>query len=91
MTLRTFLFATTCAAIAGPALADVNVYTTRQPTLNEPVTDAFTAQTGKAVNLAFVDDGLVERLKAEGKRSPADLVMTVDIANLKQIVDADVI
>ena len=91
MTLRTFLFATTCAAIAGPALADVNVYTTRQPSLIEPVTDAFTAQTGIAVNLAFVDDGLVERLKAEGKRSPADLVMTVDIANLKQIVDADVI
>ena len=53
--------------------------------------DAFTAETGIVVNLAFVDDGLVERLKAEGKRSPADLVMTVDIANLQQIVDADVI
>jgi iron(III) transport system substrate-binding protein len=43
------------------------------------------------VNLAFVKDGLVERLKAEGARSPADLVMTVDIANLQKIADADVI
>mgnify|MGYP000689939213 CR=1 FL=1 len=91
MTLRTTLLATACAAIAAPAFADVNIYTTRQPELIQPVMDAFTAQTGIAVNLAFVDDGVVERLKAEGARSPADLVMTVDIANLMQIVEAGVI
>ncbi|SFR40952.1 iron(III) transport system substrate-binding protein [Yoonia tamlensis] len=91
MTLRTTLLATACAAIAAPAVADVNIYTTRQPELIQPVMDAFTAQTGIAVNLAYVDDGLVERLKAEGARSPADLVMTVDIANLMQIVEAGVI
>lgn len=91
MSLRRILFATACAAITSPAVADVNIYTTRQPDLIAPVMDAFTAETGIVVNLAFVDDGLVERLKAEGKRSPADLVMTVDIANLQQIVDADVI
>ena len=91
MTIRNLLLASTCAAIAAPALADVNIYTTRQPELIQPVMDAFTAETGIAVNLAFVDDGLVERLKAEGARSPADLVMTVDIANLSQIVDAGVI
>ncbi|WP_296425013.1 Fe(3+) ABC transporter substrate-binding protein [Yoonia sp.] len=91
MTIRTFLLATACIAVAAPALADVNIYTTRQPELIQPVMDAFTAQTGIAVNLAFVDDGLVERLKAEGARSPADLVMTVDIANLQQIVDAGVV
>jgi iron(III) transport system substrate-binding protein len=91
MNLRTLFLASTTIAIAAPALADVNIYTTRQPELIQPVMDAFTADTGIAVNLAFVDDGLVERLKAEGRRSPADLVMTVDIANLQQIVDADVI
>lgn len=91
MNLRAIFLATTCAAIAAPALADVNVYTTRQPELIQPVMDAFTAQTGIPVNLAFVDDGLVERLRAEGARSPADLVMTIDIANLKQIVDAGVV
>ncbi|WP_341213623.1 Fe(3+) ABC transporter substrate-binding protein [uncultured Limimaricola sp.] len=89
MTLRPVL--TLAAALVGTtAVADVNVYTTRQPELIQPVVDAFTADTGIAVNLAFVEDGLVERLEAEGKRSPADLVMTVDIANLRQIVDAGV-
>ncbi len=91
MTLRTALFATLAATTALPALADVNIYTTRQPELIQPVMDAFTAETGIAVNLAFVDGGIVERLLAEGSRSPADLVMTVDIANLKSIADADVL
>lgn len=85
------LLLTTAILAAGPALAEVNIYTTRQPELIQPVVDAFTAETGIEVNLAFIDDGLVERLKAEGDRSPADLVMTVDIANLKQIVDAGVV
>ena len=86
------LLSTTAACLAAlPALAEVNIYTTRQPELIQPVMDAFTAETGIDVNLAFVDSGLVERLKAEGARSPADLVMTVDIANLQQIVDAGVV
>lgn len=91
MTIRTFLLASVASACALPALAEVNVYTTRQPELIQPVIDAFTAETGIAVNLAFVEEGIVERLTAEGERSPADLVMTVDIANLQQIVDAGVI
>ena len=91
MNLRNILLASTCAAIAGPAIADVNIYTTREPGLIQPVMDAFTAETGIPVNLSYINDGLVERLTAEGARSPADLVMTVDIANLKQIVDAGVV
>ncbi|EAR49689.1 ABC Fe+3 siderophore transporter, periplasmic substrate-binding protein [Oceanicola granulosus HTCC2516] len=91
MILRTTLLATLAAGTALPALADVNIYTTRQPELIQPVIDAFTEKTGIAVNLAHVDEGIVERLEAEGERSPADLVMTVDIANLKQIVDAGVL
>jgi iron(III) transport system substrate-binding protein len=91
MTLRTALLSACATAIALPAVADVNIYTTRQPELIEPVMAAFTEATGIAVNLAYVQDGLVERLRAEGDRSPADLVMTIDIANLQQIVDADVV
>jgi iron(III) transport system substrate-binding protein len=91
MPLRTFLMTVAVSALAVPAFADINIYTTRQPELIQPVMDAFTAETGIAVNLAFVEQGLVERLRAEGARSPADLVMTVDIANLQQIVDAGVI
>lgn len=91
MTLRSILLASVAASTALPALADVNVYTTREPALIQPVIDAFTAETGIVVNLAFIEEGLVERLVAEGDRSPADLVMTVDIANLQQIVDAGVV
>lgn len=89
--IRTILLSSVACAAALPATADVNIYTTRQPDLIQPVMDAFTAETGIAVNLAFIEDGLVERLKAEGQRSPADLVMTVDIANLQKVVDAGVI
>jgi iron(III) transport system substrate-binding protein len=92
MALRAALLATTAALTALPALADeVNIYTTRQALLIEPVTQAFTEATGIDVNIAYIDKGLVERLKSEGSRSPADLVMTIDIANLQQIVDADVL
>ena len=88
----------TCVAALLPALflatpllaAEVNVYSFRQPELLQPLFDAFTAQTGIAVNVAYVDKGLVERLVAEGDRSPADLVMTVDISRLAQLVDAGV-
>lgn len=78
-----------CTAL--PVLAEeVNVYSHRQPELIQPLMDAFTAETGIAVNVAFVDKGMVERLVAEGDRSPADLVLTVDIARLTQVVDAGV-
>ncbi|RYI14978.1 MAG: Fe(3+) ABC transporter substrate-binding protein [Acetobacteraceae bacterium] len=74
-----------------PVLAqDINVYSHRQPELIQPLVDAFTKETGISVNVAFVDKGMAERLQAEGDRSPADLVLTVDIARLMQIVDADV-
>lgn len=91
MNMRTLFLASAATIVAAPAIADVNIYTTRQPELIQPVMDAFSESTGITVNLAYIEDGIVERLKAEGRRSPADLVMTVDIANLKQIVDADVV
>lgn len=79
-------------ACTTPVLAqEINVYSHRQPELIQPLVDAFTAETGIKVNVAFVDKGMAERLQAEGDRSPADLVLTVDIARLLQIVQADVL
>ncbi|WP_103255960.1 Fe(3+) ABC transporter substrate-binding protein [Tabrizicola aquatica] len=79
-------------ACTTPVLAqEINVYSHRQPELIQPLVDAFTAETGVKVNVAFVDKGMAERLVAEGDRSPADLVLTVDIARLLQIVEADVL
>ena len=89
--MRLSLLALALVGTALPAFAEeVNVYSHRQPELIQPLIDAFTAETGIAVNVAFVDKGMVERLQAEGDRSPADLVLTVDIARLLQIVEAGV-
>jgi iron(III) transport system substrate-binding protein len=92
MSLRISILAVLALGTAAmPAVAEeVNVYSHRQPELIQPLADAFTAETGIDVNIAFVDKGMAERLVAEGSRSPADLVLTVDIARLTQIVDAGV-
>ena len=78
--------------IALPAYANgqVTVYTTREPGLIQPLLAAFTAQSGINVQTVFVKDGLLERVKAEGTRSPADLLMTVDIGNLVDLVEGGV-
>ena len=69
---------------------EVNVYSHRQPSLIQPLTDAFTAETGIDVNVAFLDKGMIERLIAEGDRSPADVILTVDISRLARAVEAGV-
>ncbi|MEH7827022.1 Fe(3+) ABC transporter substrate-binding protein [Gemmobacter denitrificans] len=85
------LLAALLASAALPAIAEeVNIYSHRQPELIQPLLDAFTAETGITTNVAFVDKGMAERLVAEGDRSPADLVLTVDIARLTQLVEAGV-
>lgn len=78
-------------AAQAPAAAEageLNLYTTREPALVQPLLEAFTAQTGTKVNTVFVRDGLPERLRAEGERSPADVLMTVDSGNLLELVEA---
>tara|TARA_B100000768_G_scaffold38788_1_gene37594 strand:- start:3049 stop:4059 length:1011 start_codon:yes stop_codon:yes gene_type:complete len=75
--------------LSTPAIAkEVNVYSYRQPHLIAPLTDAFTEATGITVNVAFLKKGLIERLRAEGSRTPADLVFTVDISRLYAVVEA---
>lgn len=76
--------------LAGAAqAAEVNLYTTREPGLIRPLLDAYTAKSGVKVNTVFVEKGLAERVAAEGPRSSADVVMTVDISNLIELVDRD--
>ena len=63
---KSLLPATVClCAAASAALADVNVYSYRQPDLVAPVFDAFTEETGIKVNTVFLNKGLKERLVAE--------------------------
>ncbi|MDC9701431.1 MAG: Fe(3+) ABC transporter substrate-binding protein [Alphaproteobacteria bacterium] len=61
---------------------EVNVYSYRQPQLIEPIINAFTEKTGIKVRTIFASKGLIERVAAEGRNSPADLLLTVDISRL---------
>jgi iron(III) transport system substrate-binding protein len=88
-----FLLASTSLSTAIPAFAqqgELTLYTTREPGLIQPLISAFSAQTQIKVNTVFVKDGLLERVKAEGARSPADVLMTVDVGNLMDLVEGGV-
>jgi iron(III) transport system substrate-binding protein len=73
---------TTFFSANAQANGDVNVYTYRQPSLINPLFEAFTAKTGIQVKAVFAEKGLVERLAQEGRNSPADLLMTADVGRL---------
>ncbi len=85
---RVGLLACLAALVAGSVAAqELNLYTTREPGLIQPLLDAFTEQSGVTVNSLFVRGGLAERVGAEGTRSPADVLMTVDLGNLLDLVE----
>jgi iron(III) transport system substrate-binding protein len=75
-------FAPSIARAGNPG--EVNIYSYRQPYLIEPLLKAFTAQTGIKTNIIFASKGLIERIQAEGRNSPADVLLTTDIGNLSQ-------
>lgn len=80
--------AISAAATGSALLADeVNIYTTREPGLIQPLLDAYTEKTGVRVNTVFLKDGMPERVASEGQSSPADLLMTVDAGNLADLVE----
>jgi iron(III) transport system substrate-binding protein len=89
---RLLLSAAMTATISTPAMAadEVNIYSQRQNYLIQPLLDAFTKDTGIKVNVIFAQNGLVERIAAEGANSPADLLLTADIGFLTSAVEAGV-
>lgn len=89
--MRTASLATALLVVGATAqAAEVNVYTYREPGLIKPLFDRFTAETGVKVNTIFANAGLEERIAAEGATSPADLLLTVDIARLTNAVNLGV-
>ena len=78
------------SAIFNAARADgeVNIYSARQEVLIRPLLDAFTKASGIKVNVVSGgEDALIERLKAEGANSPADVLLTVDAGRLVRAKD----
>ena len=90
--LAALALSTAGLALAAPALAEgeVNIYSYRQPDLIKPLLDEFTKETGITTNVLFLDKGLVERIQAEGANSPADVILTVDIARLTEAKEGGV-
>ena len=85
------LFAMLLIGATAQVVADeeVNVYSYRKPQLIAPMFAAFTQQTGIKVNTVYAKTGMLERLRNEGRNSPADVVFTVDIGRLTDIKNAN--
>src|SRR5678816_2000774 len=91
MLTRTLLPVVCVAALATPAFADeVNVYSYREQKLIQPLFEAFTKDTGIKVNVISASSGLEQRIKTEGANSPADVLLTVDVARLQDAIDAGI-
>lgn len=80
------MLAAVLAAFSGVAMAEeITLYTARAEQLIKPILEAYEKETGVKVNVVSGGEGpLMERLKAEGTNSPADIFMTVDAGNLWQ-------
>jgi iron(III) transport system substrate-binding protein len=62
---------------------ELNVYTSRHYQTDEALYANFTKATGIKVNrIEAGDDAIIERMKQEGARSPADVLVTVDAGRL---------
>ena len=65
---------------------EVNIYTSRHYDSDYDLYEEFTKKTNIKVNILSGKGGaLLERLKAEGKNSPADIFFTVDAGNLWKV------
>ena len=79
-------------ALFGNALMtnEVNVYTSRHYDSDDVLYEEFTKETGVRINIiSGKGSALLERIKSEGKNSPADIFFTVDAGNLWKVQKED--
>ena len=85
MVVAAFSIMSCCLSM--PALSQssqvLNLYSARHYQTDEALYANFTKQTGIKINRIEADDNaLFERLRSEGKSSPADVILMVDAARL---------
>lgn len=69
--------------MAAPIQKELNLYSARHYQTDEALYSDFTKKTGIKINRIEADDnGIVERLKSEGDKSQADVILLVDAARL---------
>lgn len=85
-------FAPAAAVKADPTKGVVNLYTARHYDADQLIYDGFTRATGVRVNVRESrPDQLVERMRAEGDSSPADVVLMADAGALYRAEAAGVL
>ena len=86
MPMKTLAFILLSSLAATGTMAQekvLNLYSSRHYQTDEALYDDFTRQTGIKINrIEAGEDALLERLKNEGARSPADVLVTVDAGRL---------
>ena len=91
--MKKLVMAALVMATAAPAFAnEIVVYSARADELLKPIAEAYQQKTGTKVTVVSDKAGpLMERLKAEGKNTQADVLITVDGGNLWQATQAGVL
>ncbi|MEE2698590.1 MAG: extracellular solute-binding protein [Pseudomonadota bacterium] len=80
------------AFTSASAASQLNIYSHRQPFLINPFLEAYKNKNPDLkINIIYSSKGLAQRLKAEGKRSPADVILTVDMARLNVFADKNLL
>ena len=84
--MKTTLAASLALMVAAPAFAnELVVYSSRADNLLKPVVAEYEKKTGTKVQLVGGQAGpLMEKIRAEGRNTPADVFITVDGGNLWQ-------
>jgi len=82
------------ASLVTPSYAEgvLNLYSSRHYDTDKRLYSDFTKMTGIKINrIEGKGDALIERMKAEGANSPADVLLTVDTTRLERAKNADVL
>ena len=92
LTFSTIALMTTLAPVAALAEGEVNIYSSRHYDTDERLYSDFEAATGITVNrIEGKADELIARMQAEGRNSPADILLTVDTSRLQRAKEAGVL
>lgn len=97
ITSRRLFLAGTGAALFAPGLSRAQdrtlaIYSSRHYDTDRELYDGFTRQSGVRIRLIEANvDQLLERIRAEGANSPADVLITVDAGRLARAKEANVL
>ena len=88
--MRTLLASLLITGSYASAQETVTVYTYRQPELIAPLIEAFEQASDYQVETVFLKNGMIERVRAEGRNAPVDVFLTVDIGRLISLKEAGI-